>query len=97
MNANNARIAKLSATRTADIAQEVVPNAPATSTGTPASSSVLVLDTDAGSSVAENYTLTRTCYGHTAGAVDPAVATDAPLNGAGAFAVAPLASGGATR
>ena len=77
-------------------AQEVVPNAPATSTGTPASSSVLVLDTDAGSSVAENYTLTRTCYGHTAGAVYSTLARSAPLDSAGAFAVAQRASGGAT-
>jgi hypothetical protein len=96
MNADNARIARLSVTRIADIAQEVGPNAVATCTGTPASSSVLVLDTEAGSSVAENYTATCTRYGYRGGAVSPAMASGAPPDGAGAFAVAPWASGGAT-
>jgi hypothetical protein len=77
-------------------AQEVVPNVPATGTGTQASSSVLVLDTEAGSSDAENYTLTCTRHDHTAGAVYSTLARSAPLDSAGAFAVAQRASGGAT-
>jgi hypothetical protein len=96
MNVNDARIAELSVTKTADIAQEVAPNAPATGTGPLDSSSVLVLDMEAGSSVADNYTLTCTCYDHTAGAVNPPTAPGAPQNGAVAFAVALGASGGAT-
>jgi hypothetical protein len=75
-------------------AQEVVPYAPATGTGTQASNSVMVLDTEAGSSDAENFTLMCTRYDHAAGAVYSVLAHSAPLNSAGASAVAQRASGG---
>jgi hypothetical protein len=96
MNANDARIAKLTVAKSGGDLQEVAPNAPDTGTGTPAPAFDLVLEMEAGANVGGNYTLTCTCYDHTAGAANPAMDPGPPLNGAGQFAVAPWASGGAT-
>ena len=88
MNNNDARIAKLTVAQTGGDVQEVAPNAPS-AVGGPAPSFDLVLEMEAGSAVGGNYTLTCTCFDHTAGASNPAMDPGPPLNGAGQFAVAP--------
>jgi hypothetical protein len=96
MNVNDARIAKLTVAQTGGDVQEVAPNAPATGVGGPAPNFDLVLEMEAGSSVGGNYTLTCTCFDHTAGARNPAMEPPSPpvppgsfLNGPGQFAVPP--------
>src|SRR5689334_11671449 len=89
MNVNDARIAKLTVAQTGGDVQEVAPNAPATGVGSPAPDFDLVLEMEAGSSVGGNYTLTCTCFDHTAGARNPAMDPPPPLNGPGQFAVSP--------
>jgi hypothetical protein len=86
MNANDARIAKLTVAQTGGDIQEVAPNAPATGVGPPATNFDLVLEMEAGSSVGGNYTLTCTCFDHTAGARNPAMDPGSPLNGTDQFA-----------
>lgn len=85
MNNNDARIAKLTVAQSGGDIQEVAPNAPPTGTSPPATSFDLVLEMEAGGSVAGNYTLTTTCFDHTDGvhvsAMDPAP----PLNGTDNF------------
>jgi hypothetical protein len=89
MNVNDARIAKLTVAQHNGDVQEVAPNAPATGVGGPAPNFDLVLEMEAGSSVGGNYTLTCTCFDHTAGARNATMDPGAPLNGPGTFAVPP--------
>jgi hypothetical protein len=86
MNVNDARIAKLTVAQTGGDIQEVAPNAPSTGVGPPAPNFDLVLEMEAGSSVGGNYTLTCTCYDHTAGARNATMDPPAPLNGLDQFA-----------
>jgi hypothetical protein len=86
MNTNDARIAKLTVAQTGGDVQEVAPNAPATGVGPPAPNFDLVLEMEAGSSVGGSYTLTCTCFDHTAGAANNAMKPGAPLNGTDTFA-----------
>lgn len=86
MNANDARIAKLTVAQTGGDVQEVAPNAPATGVGPPAPNFDLVLEMEAGSSVGGSYTLTCRCFDHTQGAANTAMDPGAPLNGPDTFA-----------
>lgn len=85
MNANDARIAKLTVAQSGGDIQEVAPNAPATGTSSPGTAFDLVLEMEAGGSVAGNYNLTCTCFDHTDGVHVAAMDPGAPLNGSDNF------------